>query len=163
MVDRKKVKTIGFIIPFLIFLGISFGVLNNDRKTCMGVTLVAEEKLMEYTKDLEIDIANEIGNLTLSDVKFIEMDRNSRYAELDVSSFDCILSAVTVNEETDKVYDFSIPYLTDDAGNQFAFLVKTGNNKLHFNDLGYDWLANTVFRKINALSLSDLWLIYPQH
>lgn len=57
MVDRKKVKTTGFIIPFLILLGISFGVLNKDRETCMGVTLVAEEKLMGYTKDLEIDIA----------------------------------------------------------------------------------------------------------
>lgn len=97
---------------------------------CVNDTPFINETDEKTLEGLEIDIANEIGNLTLSDVKFIEMDKNSRYAELDVSSFDCILSAVMVTEETDKVYDFSIPYLTDDTGNQFAFLVKSGNNKL---------------------------------
>ncbi len=78
----------------------------------------------------EIDLAKAIGELTFLDVKFVKMKYNSIYAELDTSNFDCVMSGVQISDAVDKVYDFSVPYYTDDAGHDIGAVVKSGNNKL---------------------------------
>lgn len=79
----------------------------------------------------EIDLAKAIGELTMLDVKFVEMEYNGIYAELDVSRFDCVISAAQISNITDKVYDFSAPYYTDDTtGYEYGIVVKSGNNRL---------------------------------
>lgn len=78
----------------------------------------------------EIDLAKAIGELTFLDVKFVRMKYNDIYAELDTSSFDCVISGVEISDTVDKVYDFSVPYYTDEAGHNIGAVVKSGNNKL---------------------------------
>lgn len=78
----------------------------------------------------EIDLAKAIGELTFLDVKFVKMDYNGIYAELDTSSFDCVISGVEITDAVDKVYDFSVAYYTDDKGHDIGAVVKSGNNRL---------------------------------
>lgn len=78
----------------------------------------------------EIDLANAIGELTLLDVKFVKMKYSGIYAELDTSAFDCVISGVAISDNVDNVYDFSVPYYTDENGNNLGAVVKSGNNKL---------------------------------
>ena len=78
----------------------------------------------------EIDLAKAIGELTFLDVKFVKMDYNGIYAELDTSSFDCVMSGVEISDAVDKVYDFSVSYYTDDKGHEIGAVVKSGNNRL---------------------------------
>ncbi len=78
----------------------------------------------------EIDLAKAIGELTFLDVKFVKMDYNGIYAELDTSSFDCVMSGVEISDAVDKVYDFSVSYYTDDNGHEIGAVVKSGNNRL---------------------------------
>ena len=78
----------------------------------------------------DIDLAKAIGELTLLDVKYVEMEHKEVYSELDVSMYDCIISAVKKDSAVDKVYDYTIPYFTDEEGNEYAILTKTGNNRL---------------------------------
>ena len=78
----------------------------------------------------EIDLAKAIGELTFLDVKFVKMDYNGIYAELDTSSFDCVISGVEITDAVDKVYDFSVSYYTDDKGHEIGAVVKSGNNRL---------------------------------
>lgn len=78
----------------------------------------------------EIDLAKAIGDLTFLEVKFVEMDYKDIYAELDTSRFDCVISAARIDKDVDKVYDFSLPYYTDEEGNEYAIVVKSGNNRL---------------------------------
>ena len=78
----------------------------------------------------EIDLMKAIGELTMLDVKFVEMEYKDIYAELDVSSFDCVISAVQLSYAIDKVYDFSAPYYKDDIGYEYGIVVKSGNNRL---------------------------------
>ena len=78
----------------------------------------------------EIDLAKAIGELTMLEVKFVEMEYDGIYAELDVSRFDCVISAAQISDITDKVYDFSAPYYTDETGCNYGIVVKSGNNRL---------------------------------
>lgn len=78
----------------------------------------------------EIDLAKAIGELTFLEVKFVRMDYSGIYAELDTSSFDCVISGVEITDAVDKVYDFSASYYTDDKGNDIGAVVKSGNNRL---------------------------------
>ena len=78
----------------------------------------------------EIDLAKAIGELTFLEVKFVRMDYSGIYAELDTSSFDCVISGVEITDAVDKVYDFSAFYYTDDKGNDIGAVVKSGNNRL---------------------------------
>lgn len=78
----------------------------------------------------EIDLAKAIGELTFLEVKFVKMDYNGIYAELDTSSFDCVMSGVEISDAVDKVYDFSVAYYTDDKGHEIGAVVKSGNNRL---------------------------------
>ena len=77
----------------------------------------------------EIDLAKAIGELTFLEVKFVRMDYSGIYAELDTSSFDCVISGVEITDAVDKVYDFRrhiIPMIGRDIG----AVVKSGNNRL---------------------------------
>lgn len=78
----------------------------------------------------EIDLAKAVGELTFLNVKFVKMEYNGIYAELDTSSFDCVMSGVEITEAVDKVYDFSAPYYTDEEGHDIGAVVKSGNNRL---------------------------------
>ena len=78
----------------------------------------------------EIDLAKAIGGLTFLEVKFVRMDYSGIYAELDTSSFDCVISGVEITDAVDKVYDFSASYYTDDNGRDIGAVVKSGNNRL---------------------------------
>lgn len=82
----------------------------------------------------EIDLVNLIGEITMKEVKFVELKNRGMYADLDNSAFDCVISAVVINDDLDKVYDFSIPYFSfeDENGDtvEYAILVKAGNNRL---------------------------------
>lgn len=78
----------------------------------------------------EIDLAKAIGELTFLEVKFVRMDYSGIYAELDTSSFDCVISGVEITDAVDKVYDFSASYYTDDKGRDIGAVVKSGNNRL---------------------------------
>lgn len=78
----------------------------------------------------EIDLAKAIGGLTFLEVKFVRMDYSGIYAELDTSSFDCVISGVEITDAVDKVYDFSASYYTDDKGRDIGAVVKSGNNRL---------------------------------
>lgn len=78
----------------------------------------------------EIDLAKAIGELTFLEVKFVRMNYSGIYAELDTSSFDCVISGVEITDAVDKVYDFSASYYTDDKGNDIGAVVKSGNNRL---------------------------------
>ena len=78
----------------------------------------------------EVDLAKAIGELTFLEVKFVKMDYNGIYAELDTSSFDCVMSGVEISDAVDKVYDFSTAYYTDDKGHEIGAVVKSGNNIL---------------------------------
>lgn len=78
----------------------------------------------------EIDLAKAIGELTFLEVKFVRMNYSGIYAELDTSSFDCIISGVEISDAVDKVYDFSVSYYTDDKGHDIGAVVKSGNNRL---------------------------------
>lgn len=55
------------------------------------------------------------------------------------------------------VIDVESPDRTD--RNYHYYPNKTGYNALHFNDLGYAWLANIVKQRINNLSTDDKFLI----
>lgn len=78
----------------------------------------------------EIDLAKAIGELTFLEVKFVRMNYSGIYAELDTSSFDCVISGVEITDAVDKVYDFSASYYTDDKGRDIGAVVKSGNNRL---------------------------------
>ena len=78
----------------------------------------------------EIDLAKAIGGLTFLEVKFVRMDYSGIYAELDTSSFDCVISGVEITDAVDKVYDFSASYYTNDKGRDIGAVVKSGNNRL---------------------------------
>lgn len=78
----------------------------------------------------EIDLAKAIGELTLLEVRFVEMEHAGIYSELDVSGYDCVISAAQKSEAVDKVYDFSVVYYTDEGGTEYAAVVKSGNNRL---------------------------------
>ena len=87
----------------------------------------AEDGMVE---GFEIDLAKAIGELTFLEVKFVRMDYSGIYAELDTSSFDCVISGVEITDAVDKVYDFSVSYYTDDKGHDIGAVVKSGNNRL---------------------------------
>ncbi len=87
----------------------------------------AEDGMVE---GFEIDLAKAIGELTFLEVKFVRMDYSGIYAELDTSSFDCVISGVEITDAVDKVYDFSASYYTDDKGHDIGAVVKSGNNRL---------------------------------
>lgn len=78
----------------------------------------------------EVDVAKAIGELTFLNVRFVKMDYNAIYAQLDTGSFDCVMSGVEITEAVDKVYDFSAAYYTDDEGRDIGAVVKSGNNRL---------------------------------
>lgn len=78
----------------------------------------------------EIDLAKAVGELAMLEVRFVEMEYAGVYSQLDVSGFDCVISAVPKSEAVDKVYDFSVVYYTDEAGTEYAAVVKSGNNRL---------------------------------
>lgn len=102
-----------------------------------GVLLVGISSSPYITEDedgkvegFEIDLAKAIGELTFLDVKFIKMKYTGIYAELDTSTFDCVISGIAISDTVDEVYDFSASYYTDENGNELAAVVKSGNNKL---------------------------------
>ena len=102
-----------------------------------GVLLVGISSSPYITEDedgkvegFEIDLAKAIGELTFLDVRFIKMKYTGIYAELDTSTFDCVISGIAISDTVDEVYDFSASYYTDENGNELAAVVKSGNNKL---------------------------------
>lgn len=111
--------------------------VNSATTVTDGVLLVGITSSPYITEDedgkvegFEIDLAKAIGELTFLEVKFVKMQYSGIYAELDMSSFDCVISGVQISDAVDKVYDFSVPYYTDDAGHDVGAVVKSGNNKL---------------------------------
>ncbi len=108
------------------------GTTINDGVLLVGISsspYIAEDENGKV-EGFEIDLANAIGELTLLDVKFVKMKYSGIYAELDTSAFDCVISGVAISDNVDNVYDFSVPYYTDDNGNNLGAVVKSGNNKL---------------------------------
>lgn len=108
------------------------GTTINDGVLLVGISsspYISEDENGKV-EGFEIDLANAIGELTLLDVKFVKMKYSGIYAELDTSAFDCVISGVAISDNVDNVYDFSVPYYTDDNGNNLGAVVKSGNNKL---------------------------------
>lgn len=117
----------------------------------------------------EIDLMKLIGDVTLTEVKFVKLEQRGLYADLDNGKYDCIISSIPMDEDVDKVYDFSATYYTyvDHNGEEYdyAILVKTGNNRL-INVLNqslvtlkqdgrYDALLEQYFGKAEPETSSD--------
>lgn len=75
----------------------------------------------------------------------------------------------TTMEVVDKFgvkYNFPVIKMNNDERlnmNYHYFPDKTGSNLIHFNELGYAWMACEIMKQINALSPDEQFLIMREH
>ena len=137
---------------YIVFLGTNGGLTDTVDTDCVGddITQYATTETGYYGRILQtIKANNDVavlikcfggGGDSLSVTNQAIESLGTRYS--------CPVIDINDSERTNIYYHY--------------YPNKSGNNKLHFNDLGYNWMANVVFRKINELPLDKLWLIYPK-
>lgn len=76
MVDIRKVRITQWIITVVLFISIIIVMLIRENQSCMGVALISENKLADYTETSEI----ELDGLCFNDRKAaVDVERNTIY------------------------------------------------------------------------------------
>lgn len=83
----------------------------------------------DVVKGFNIDMMNEIGEMTFYEVRFVQLSSKNDYSLLDVGNFDMILADLELTPELDRVYDFSVSYVNY-GDKDLRIMTKTGNNRL---------------------------------
>lgn len=62
---------------------------------------------------MDVDIANAIASELKKDAKFMDMKFDSLLPALDNNTVNAVISAITITEQREKNFDFSIPYYSE--------------------------------------------------
>lgn len=79
------------------------------------------------TVGFDVELANEIGKKMGKKVEFVSTAWDGIFTALDAKKFDCIISSVSINEERQKKYVFTKPYIAN------AQVIVVGKNNTAIN------------------------------
>lgn len=133
---------------YIIFLGTNEGLTDTIDTDCVGT---------DYTQFANTNTGN-YG-------KILQKIADNNYNAILVKCYASSGNKTTTNEVIDKFalrYNLPVIDLEDDNrlnANYHYFPDKSGQNTVHFNDLGYCWLANLIKKRIDELSPEDKFKI----
>lgn len=139
---------------YIVFLGTNAGLTDTISADCPNSTDVstyADTNTGCYGKILQ--------TITNNGDKAVLVKPYIGGGNLDVTN--------NVIEQFGNRYNFPVISVDEDGDlidiNYHLYPDGSGDNMVHFNDLGYAWLANTIRNKINGLSTADKFKIMRAH
>lgn len=76
MVNIKKIKITQWVITIVLFVSIIIVRIRQESQSCMGVALIPENKLADYTKTLEVELDEIVFN---GKKAAVDIERNTVY------------------------------------------------------------------------------------
>lgn len=99
----------------------------------------------------EVDVANAIGEKLGWKVEFVETEWDSMFEALKAGNFDVVMNQVTISEDREKSYDFSIPYIYSRP----VLIVAADNEEIKsFDDIAGKKAAEGLTSNFNQIAQS---------
>lgn len=133
---------------YIVFLGTNGGLTDTIAIDCPGtdITQYANTTTGNYGKILQSIVNNaDKAILVLPYAPVSGLETTISVINQFAARYNFPVISVDIADRTNVFYH----YYPD----------KTGSNTLHFNDLGYAWLAKTILYQINSLSIEDKFKI----